>query len=85
MEDLIERLKYEIEHGESSLDIGMRVYGALRENGEREMATAFNDAYNDYANDDVQIDEELLQRVYDLLGSFPEPEPPEDPYANLGK
>lgn len=74
MEQLIERLKYEVEHGESSLDICVRVYGALRTNDMRDLAERFNSAYTDYYNDDTEIPKPLLEEVYSALNTFPEPE-----------
>ena len=77
-------MKEEIESGESSLDIIMRVYGVLKDY-DMKLYNKFASAYESYANDEVEIEEDLLQKVYEALGKAPEPKEEKDPFGNLGK
>ena len=69
---IIEQLKGEIERGESSLDTTYQIYSILREVNIK-LYNKFANAYEKYANDEVEISEDLLNKMFEALEKAPEP------------
>jgi len=74
--DHIERLREEIDAGESSLDVPMKVMGIL---GKIPLAMQFATAYEEYAENETPIDSELIEHVCEAMAAAPEYD---DPFLN---
>jgi hypothetical protein len=75
VQDTIELLQETLERGESSLDVLTKVYGLLRDN-DLPLYNEFAIAYEAYANDEAEVEQELINRVVAALKKCPEPLPP---------
>lgn len=81
--DTIALLKELVEHGESNLDVAMKVYVIIKDRFPY-VSKEFQSKWVKYYNGDIEeFPQAMLEKTIQAIEQSPEPEEPKDEFANL--